>query len=152
MSKHITKNFTLEELQRSATAIRKGINNNIPADLMMNTIKLCEKVLQPIRDYWGKPIIVTSCYRCEQLNKLVGGAKYSQHLQASAADIRTVEDTLEENRKLWDTIMRMRVGNMIVARQIIWEKGNRDKGPDWIHISCNDDEHEFRVNQVIFQI
>lgn len=152
MSKHITKNFTLEEMQRSATAIRKEIDNDIPVDLIMNTVKLCEKVLQPIRDYWDKPIIVTSGYRCAKLNKLVGGAKYSQHMTAAAADIRTVEDTLEKNRELWEVIMRMRVGNMITARQIIWEKGLREIGPDWIHISCNDDEHEFDMNRVIYNI
>lgn len=85
----ITKNFSFSEFQRSSRAAAAGINNNIPTRTISLAIRdLVESVLQPLRDRLGAPIIINSGYRCPALNKLVNGAKGSQHMKGEAADIR----------------------------------------------------------------
>lgn len=82
----LTNNFTLEEFERSSTAAAHKIDNKIPENYYGNLYKLAN-MLQKIRDRFGKPIRITSGYRCEELNKLVKGSKTSQHRFAQAADI-----------------------------------------------------------------
>lgn len=79
--------FTVEELCYSATAKRLGIDNSPNKEVVENLNKLVENVLDPLREKYGKPIMVSSGYRCEKLNKAVGGAAKSQHLTGKAADI-----------------------------------------------------------------
>lgn len=86
MEEQITKNFTLSELTYSDTALKKGIKNIPSNDEYQNMKSLCENVLQPLRDALGKPIIIHSCFRNEELNKAVGGSSTSQHVKGSAAD------------------------------------------------------------------
>lgn len=150
MDTKITKNFTWKEMQASATAARKGIDNTIPEKLRPNMEKLCKEVLQPIRDAYGKPIVVGSGYRCPKLNKIVGGVSSSQHMQASAADIHSVSDTYKDNKILWDLIINMINSNKLNARQIIWEYGKKGVGPDWIHIAINDSAHVNKKNQLVY--
>lgn len=76
---NLTENFTLEELVHSDTANAKGIDNTPTQEIIDNLKELAENVLQPIRDKWGKPLIVNSGYRCKKLNKAVGGVSTSQH-------------------------------------------------------------------------
>lgn len=146
----ITKNFSWKEMQYSATAARKGIDNTIPANLKPNMERLVKEVLQPIRDAFGQAIVVGSGYRCPKLNKLVGGVTTSQHMSASAADIKTVKDTFAENKKLWDLIVKLIKSGKIKARQIIWEYGKKNVGPDWIHIAVNDSQHVTKNNQFVY--
>lgn len=73
-----TKNFSQAELEKSSKAKRYGINNSIPNEYLQNAQELLN-TLQVIRDALGKPIHITSGYRCEQLNKLVGGVPNSSH-------------------------------------------------------------------------
>lgn len=89
------KYFTIKELCKSNTAIKHKINN-VPQQLQEQNLKfLIEEVLDPIREKFGKPINVSSGFRCEKLNKLVGGAKNSFHLKGCAADLygKTNEQT-----------------------------------------------------------
>jgi len=86
---NLTKNFTLEEMSRSATAIRLGIDNTIPTDLIENARLVCH-ALEKIRAYYARPIKVTSCYRSPALNKAVGGSKTSDHCEAQAVDFEVV--------------------------------------------------------------
>ena len=90
MENQITKNFTLEELTYSDTAKRLNIENKPTENEYKNMKYLCENLLQPLRDRLNKPIIINSCYRCEQLNIAVGGAKNSQHRYGEAADIEII--------------------------------------------------------------
>jgi uncharacterized protein YcbK (DUF882 family) len=120
------KYFTIRELTKSATAERKGINNDPSIQVVKNLTALIEKVLDPLREAYGKPIIVTSGYRCERLNRAVGGAASSQHVKGEAADIRSVQDTPEENKKLFDLIVKMK----LPFDQLINEYGY-----DWVHVS-----------------
>lgn len=102
MMARISKNFTWEEFTASDTAKKLGILNHITDwDVRDNILELVDKVLQPLRDAWGKPITINSGYRCEKLNKAVGGVPTSQHRKGEAADCG-VDDPLALARTLLD--------------------------------------------------
>lgn len=120
------KFFTIKELTKSDAAKRSRINNVPTKQEEQNLIALVDNILDPLREAYGKPIIVTSGFRCERLNKLVNGSKTSQHRFGQAADIRTVEDTREENKKLFELIKELN----LPFDQLINEYDF-----DWIHVS-----------------
>ena len=83
----LMKHFSISELTSSATAQREGIDNR-PTESAYHLLHvLVEQLLDPIREAWGEPIVVSSGYRCKELNALVGGAKNSHHMLGCAADI-----------------------------------------------------------------
>ena len=98
------KYFKLEEFTRSATAQRLGIGNTPSEEAVKNLSHLVWNVLDPLRERWGSAIIVNSGFRCEELNKAVGGAKASYHRLGMAADIRPRNGRLAE---LYDLIHAM---------------------------------------------
>ena len=120
------KYFTIKELTKSDVAKRNKINNTPTMQEEANLVALVENILDPLREAYGKPIIVTSGFRCERLNKLVNGSKTSQHRTGQAADIRTVEDTVEENKKLFDLVQKLN----LPYDQLIDEYNY-----DWVHVS-----------------
>lgn len=120
------KYFTLQELTKSATALRKGIDNDPDFETCQNLTALVVNILDPLREAYGRPIVVTSGFRCARLNKVLGGASGSQHVKGQAADIRTVEDTPLENKKLYDLIVKLG----LPFDQLINEYGY-----DWVHVS-----------------
>lgn len=120
------KYFTIAELTKSATAQRRGIKNTPSKEVTNSLTALIEKILDPLREAYGKPIIVDSGYRCPQLNAAVGGAASSQHVKGEAADIRTLTDTPAENRKLFDLIIKLK----LPFDQLINEHGF-----NWVHVS-----------------
>jgi len=91
----LSKNFTLEELCFSETAIRKEICNQPSDENISNLKKLVESILQPLRCAVG-PIIVTSGYRCAQLNREIGGSISSAHIDGRAVDIKAIEKNPKE--------------------------------------------------------
>jgi zinc D-Ala-D-Ala carboxypeptidase len=82
----LSKNFYLSEFLVSQTASRHKINNTPSQSAINNLTLLCEKVLQPIRDNFNQPVIISSGYRSPRLNDMVGGSKTSQHMTGQAAD------------------------------------------------------------------
>ncbi len=121
--------FTIEELTYSQTAVKRGIRNETTPEVEKNLTALVCVVLDPAREKWGKPILVTSGYRCPELNKAVGGVPTSQHLKGEAADI--VAGSRRENAEL---------GRLIVKSgcfdQVIFENSNKECTEcDWIHVS-----------------
>ena len=81
------KYFTINELCASATALREGIDNR-PSKCAYHLLHvLVQQLLDPIREAWGEPIVVSSGYRCKELNTLIGGVKNSHHMLGCAADI-----------------------------------------------------------------
>lgn len=131
---NLTKNFTLEELCASPTAKRLGIKNTPSKTGEEKLSILARDILQPIRDAYGRAIVVTSGYRCTKLNSLVGGAKASDHIYCCAADIRSVSDTVEDNKALWEVVVRLwKQGRLPSLKQCINEYGY-----DWIHVSFQD--------------
>ena len=127
----LTRNFTYEELCRSDVAERRGINNRPRTKeeekrVIENLKALCMEVLQPLRDFLGKPVVISSGYRCAELNKAVGGVKNSQHMKGEAADIH-VENT-EHLLKIMHFIM-----DETNFDQLIWERNRA--GTQWVHVS-----------------
>ena len=122
------KYFTIPELTSSATAQREGIDNRPNKCAYQLLHVLVEQLLDPIREAWGAPIVVSSGYRCKELNALVGGAQYSHHILGCAADI--IAGSKAEHRKLFKLIQQMQQAGKIRFTQLIWEGDGR-----WIHIS-----------------
>lgn len=83
---NISKNFTLEELTRSETALRKGLDNTPDAETVANLTELANG-LEKVRELLGHPIHVNSAYRGPKVNSAVGGSKNSAHMRGWAADI-----------------------------------------------------------------
>ncbi len=122
------KYFSINELTSSATALREGIDNR-PNKCAYHLLHvLVDQLLDPIREAWGEPIVVSSGYRCKQLNALVGGAKYSHHILGCAADI--IGGDRADHRKLFKMIQKMQQEGRIKFTQLILEGDGR-----WIHIS-----------------
>ena len=119
------KYFTIEELCRSDTARRKGIANTPSEAVIGNLRALVDNVLDPLREWYGKPIRVTSGFRCKALNKAVGGVPNSEHMSGYAADIDV--GSKEENRQLYKWI-----ADNCQFTQLIWEHGG-----EWVHVSYN---------------
>ena len=85
---NLSKHFTVDEFEDSYEAIRRGITNKMPTEMRYAAIALCKNVLEPLREKLGKPIQVSSGYRCQALNKAIGGSIHSQHCLGQAADIK----------------------------------------------------------------
>lgn len=120
------KYFTIKELTASETAKRKGIDNRPSQDVTSALVALVDNVLDPLRQAYGKPIVVTSGYRSIKLNKAVGGASSSQHVKGEAADIRSVSDDPKENKVIFDLIRKLN----LPFDQLINEYNY-----DWVHVS-----------------
>ena len=83
----LTENFSLNEMIKSETALRQGLDNTPPDDVVENLRLLCEQVLQPLRVAYGRGIKVNSGYRSPDVNAAVGGSRTSDHCKGQAADI-----------------------------------------------------------------
>lgn len=117
------KYFTIAEMTKSETADRLGINNRIPQKYLTKVQYLIDNVLDPLREWYGHPIYVNSGYRCEELNKAVGGAETSFHLTGCAADLDV--HSREENQKLFE-----HVREHLPYTELGWEGGGQ-----WVHVA-----------------
>ena len=135
----LTPHFRLSEFSRSSTADSKGIDNSVPEELIPSLKNLCEQILEPLRKYINKPVVISSGYRCPKLNRLVGGVPNSQHLKGEAADIHIPSTKEGHDWFLW-------IMENTCFDQLIWEKKGSSR---WIHVSCNLDPSENR--QCIFR-
>ena len=133
----ITKNFSMEELVASNTARMKGIDNTPDKEVEARLIQLAQQVLQPLRNRYGKPIKISSGYRCQALNKAIGGVSTSQHLKGEAVDINNGQI---ENKKLFLLASKMIKEGVITVGQLIDEKGYK-----WLHISLPDNKHRNQI-------
>jgi hypothetical protein len=125
---NLTKNFTLAEMTKSETALRYDMDNT-PGEKEIGNLKvLCEKVLQPVRDHYGRGVKVNSGFRHPEVNAKVGGSKTSDHTRGQAADI---ESPGVPNAELAEWIK-----DNLEYRQLILEfytPGVPDSG--WVHVS-----------------
>ena len=129
---NLSRNFTLSELTKSDTAIRRGINNNPNAEQIEKLKALCENILQPVRDHFGR-VKVTSGFRSAELCVAIGSSVNSQHARAEAADFEVVGT---DNVELFDWIK-----NNLEPDQLILEfytPGEPNSG--WIHCSYTPDQ------------
>ena len=123
----LTQHFSIEELTKSQTGDRLGIDNVPGADALDCLKVLCEQVLEPLREHYG-PIFINSGYRCPELNKAVGGAGTSQHCLGQAADIE-VPSVANGDLAAW-------IAANLDFDQVILEcyrKGQPHSG--WVHVS-----------------
>ena len=117
----------------SQTAERKGINNNPSEDHMDNLKLLCEKVLQPVRDHFGKVVSVSSGYRSEELCEAIGSSKTSQHAKGQAADFE-IFGVSNQELVIW-------IDKNLDYDQMILEfwKGPDEPNSGWVHCSYKKD-------------
>jgi hypothetical protein len=124
---NLSQNFTLQELIKSDTAIRKGIDNNPNGDQVEKLKALCENVLQPVRDHFGR-VKVTSGYRSEELCEAIGSSKKSQHAKAEAVDFECIG---VDNAEVADWVhMNCETDQLILE---FYTPGEPNSG--WIHAS-----------------
>lgn len=124
----LTENFSINEFIISDTAKKLNIDNRPSVEVVGNLKALCEHILQPLRNYFKCPIVITSGYRCKALNEAVGGACNSQHLNGQAADFVCPAKSLTEVFK-W-------IKNNLIFDQLLYE---RSGSACWIHISYRND-------------
>ena len=135
---HLTKNFTLEELTKSETALRFGMDNTPNDEQLANMVALCECILQPIRDHYGKGVKVNSGFRDPEVNAKVGGSKTSDHCKGMAADIE-IPGVANVDLAQW-------IVDNLEFRQVILEfytVGIPDSG--WVHVSYNPGDNKKQV-------
>ena len=125
---NLSANFSLHEMCKSETALRMGYDNTPDEEATENLRLLCEKVLQPVRDHYGKGVKVNSAYRSPESNAAVGGSKTSDHCKGMAADI---EIPGVANADLAQWIM----DNLDYTQLILefYTPGIPDSG--WVHVS-----------------
>lgn len=118
------KYFTISELIKSDTAIKKKIWNGANREQESNLIALVAAILDPLREKYGKPINISSGFRCQALNIAVGGASTSQHLKGEAADI-------DAGSKL----ANQHLARMIVAMGLPFDQLIDENNYAWVHVS-----------------
>ena len=124
----LSKHFSLEELCKSQTATRLGINNLAKdKNVITNLKKICENILEPIRENYGIPFSPNSAYRSPKLNNAVGSYHKSQHLKGQAVDI---EIPSIDNYELAQWIR-----NNLDFDQLILEFYNGEPSSGWVHVS-----------------
>ena len=128
----LSRNFSLSELIKSDTAIRRGINNNPNAEQIEKLKTLCEKILQPVRDHFGR-VKITSGYRSPELCVAIGSSLNSQHARAEAADFEVVG---VDNCDLADWIKRELPYDQLILE--FYTPGEPNSG--WIHCSYTTDQ------------
>ena len=124
---NLSRNFSLQELIKSDTAIRKGIDNNPNADQIEKLKALCENILQPVRDHFGR-VKVTSGYRSPELCTAIGSSVNSQHAKAEAADFEVMGT---DNAELADWIKDNLPYDQLILEY--YTPGEPNSG--WIHCS-----------------
>ena len=149
----LSEHFSLSEFERSATATKLGIDNSVPSQYIPALEQLCKEILEPLRAFAQQPIIISSGYRCPQLNIKVGGVYSSQHTLGEACDIRlpvSKHTTQRDGKAHTDKEILNSWFDWIVTNtdfdQAIIETAN---GKDfWIHVSCRRNKRKNR-HQVI---
>ena len=130
---NISKHITYAEAIHSNTAKRRGIDNT-PSPVHVETMKVtAAKIFEPLREFVGGPIKVTSMYRSPALNEAIGGSKTSQHMKGQAMDLDDVYGC-KTNAEMYHWIKEN-----LNFDQLIWEFGT-DTNPNWIHVSYVNDE------------
>ena len=125
----LSKNFTLSELTKSQTAVRKNIKNEPSTAHVENLIHLAETVLQPIRNHFGKPVVISSGYRSPELCEAIGSSSKSQHARGEAADFEIMG---VDNMQLAMWINKNTDFDQLILE--FYEPGDPNSG--WVHCSA----------------
>ena len=135
----ISEHISYSEATKSQTASRLGISNDPNIDQIDAMKLVAEMVFEPLRKATGKPIVISSFFRCEKLNKKIGGAPGSQHTKGEAMDL----DLDGFNKELFSHIK-----SHLNFDQLIWEFGNVNE-PDWVHVSYSKNGNRKEVLRAI---
>ena len=126
----LSGHFSLQELTKSQTATRKGIDNTPSPEHIDNLTSLCLQILEPTRRHFGKPMVITSGYRSADLCLAIGSNPNSQHAKGEAADF----EMFGEDNKALATYIK----NELIYDQLILEFYNSDDpSSGWVHCSYN---------------
>ena len=146
----LSNNFTLNELTKSQTATRKGIDNEPGTVEIENLIHLAKTILQPVREHFGKPVMISSGYRSPALCEAIGSSAKSQHAQGEAADF---EINGIDNVDLAAWISR----NCDFDQLILEFYDNVDPNSGWIHCSSKKESSRKQIlkavrieNQIVY--
>jgi len=134
----LSKHFTLEEMEKSQTATRKGIKNKAGSGEIKNLGDLCYEVLEPVRAKFDKPVTITSGYRSPELSEAIGSKATSQHCSGEAADFE-IAGISNLQVALW-------IKNNCNFDQLIlefWKEGEPNSG--WIHCSYKEGSNRKQV-------
>lgn len=128
------KHFTFSEFEDSEKARKLGIDNRMPELVEAHVVELVDKLLDPLRDAWGAPLVVSSGYRCPELNKAVKGSKTSAHLAGWAADL--VPESRDERgvQELVNFTIEWLTATGLPFDQMIDE---RSGGRRWLHLGIH---------------
>ena len=121
----ITEHFSMEEASHSDTAKKLNVDNSIPESLLNNLQRMCAR-LEEVRALVGQPIMISSFYRCPELNTKVGGSKSSAHMDCRAVDFNAKFNTAEM------VFNKIKDGKIEVDQCII-EQDKR--GNEWVHLA-----------------
>ena len=127
---NLTENFSLVELTKSQTAERKGIDNTPSTEHQENLKRLCESILQRVRDHFGRVVSVSSGYRSVDLCVAIGSKTTSQHARGQAADFEIYGLS---NQELADWIRNNLSYDQLILEY--WTPESPNNG--WIHCSHN---------------
>ena len=129
---NLSANFKLSELIKSETATRLDIDNTPNEEQIESLRLLCENILQPVRDHFGKPVKISSGFRCSALNQATGGSATSDHCRGQACDFEIdgvpnpeLAEWIETNLKYTQLILEF------------WVPGGDDPNAGWVHASFN---------------
>ena len=124
---NLSRNFTLQELIKSDTAVRLNIDNNPNADQIEKLKLLCENILQPVRDHFG-PVTVTSGFRSTNLCVKIGSSVNSQHAKAEAVDFECMG---KDNAEVCDWVYK----NLDYDQMILEYYVPGEPNSGWCHVS-----------------
>ena len=125
---NLTENFSLVELTKSQTAERKGIDNTPSTEHQKNLKRLCESILQRVRDHFGRVVSVSSGYRSVELCVAIGSSTGSQHAKGEAADFEIFGLS---NKELADYINENLDYDQLILEY--WKESDPNSG--WVHCS-----------------
>ena len=136
----LSKHFTLSEMEKSQTAVRKGISNKAGSGEIKNLTDLCYEVLEPVRIKFDKPVIITSGYRSPELCEAIGSKSTSQHAKGQAVDFE-IAGVSNLQVALW-------IQNNCDFDQLIlefWKEEDKDPNSGWVHCSYVDGSNRKQV-------
>ena len=133
----LSKHFTLEEMEKSQTATRKGIKNKAGSGEIKNLGDLCYEVLEPVRAKFDRPVTITSGYRSPELSEAIGSKATSQHCLGEAVDFE-IAGVSNLQVALWLT-------NNVNFDQCILEFWTGEASSGWIHVSYKDGSNRKQV-------
>jgi len=126
----LSENLSLDEVIKSNTAIRRGIDNTPSEEHLENLKYVAEKVFQPIREHFGVPIYISSGYRSPELNEAIGGSPRSFHSHGMALDL----DQDGRNKGVSNADVFYFIKDNLPFTELIWEFGD-ENNPNWVHVA-----------------